>query len=85
MIEKGSRVVPDSTRNPINRKKIRNSKWTAVRPENREKHFLVRDWVRDEDGCPTEKICIEAVLTNAVREIHWRELEDASSWRIGWR
>ncbi len=73
------------TRNPVNRRKLPNSKWTAVHPVNREKHFLVLDWVRDEDGNPTDRIQIEAVLTHVIRQIHWRELEDGTNWSIGWR
>ncbi len=73
-----------SAGNPVNRKKLTNSKWTAVRPSHREKHFIVLDWVRDDDGTPTDHLVIEAVLTNRVREIHWRELEDSQSWRVGW-
>ena len=72
-------------KNPVNVKKLPNSKWTAVRPLDREKHFLVLDWVRDDDGEPTEEVVLEAVLTNRLREIHWRDLEDPRSWRIGWR
>ena len=72
-------------RNPVNRKKLPMSKWTAVTPIRREKHFLVADWVRDDDGEPTDRLVIEAVLTQRSREIHWRELEDPRSWRIGWR
>lgn len=72
-------------KNPVNLKKLANSKWTAVRPVDREKHFLVLDWVRDDDGEPTERVVLEAVLTNRVREIHWRDLEDPRSWRVGWR
>jgi tryptophan-rich hypothetical protein len=71
-------------RNPVNLKKLPGSKWSAVQPVNREKHFMVLDWVRDEDGEPTDHVLIEAVLTNVVREIFWRELEDTSKWRIGW-
>lgn len=71
--------------NPVNRKKLPGSKWTAVTPVRREKHFLVLDWVRDEHGEPTDRVQIEAVLTNAVYELHWRELEDSGRWRIGWR
>lgn len=71
--------------NPVNRKKLPNSKWTAVRPVDREKHFMVLDWVRDDDGIPTVHLVIEAVLTNRLQQIHWRELEDARSWRVGWR
>jgi tryptophan-rich hypothetical protein len=72
-------------KNPVNFKKLPNSKWTAVRPLDREKHFLVLDWVRDDAGEPTDQIVLEAVLTNRLREIHWRDLEDSRSWRIGWR
>jgi tryptophan-rich hypothetical protein len=76
--------VTTPARNPVNRRKLPNSKWTAVRPENREKHFLVLDWVRDEDGTPTDRLVIEAVLTRRVREIHWRDLENSDRWRVGW-
>jgi tryptophan-rich hypothetical protein len=72
-------------KNPVNLKKLPNSKWTAVRPSNREKHFLVLDWVRDDAGEPTDQVVLEAVLTNRLREIHWRDLEDSRSWRVGWR
>ena len=70
--------------NPVNRKKLPGSKWTAVRPVDREKHFMVLDWVRDDDGTPTDHLVIEAVLTNRLRQIHWRELENPESWGVGW-
>ena len=76
--------MTEPARNPVNRRKVAGSKWTAVRPVNREKHFLVLDWVRDDDGRPTTNIQIEAVLSNRVREIHWRDLEDPKVWSIGW-
>ena len=54
-------------RNPVNRVKLPGSKWTAVRPEDREKHFMhVRNWVRDADGLPTDDVEIEAILTRVV-------------------
>jgi tryptophan-rich hypothetical protein len=71
-------------RNPINYKKLPGSKWTAALPVDRQKHFIVLDWVRDEDGAPTEMVEIEAVLTRQVRTIPWRELGDPESWHIGW-
>jgi tryptophan-rich hypothetical protein len=76
---------PAARRNPVNRNKIVGSKWTATRPVDRQKHFIVIDWVRDEDGTPTELIEIEAVLTRNVSVVHWRELGDPAIWRIGWR
>ncbi len=72
-------------RNPVNQKKLPMSKWTAVSPVDRQKHFLVVDWVRNDEGEPTDRLVIEAVLTQRLREIHWRELEDSGSWRVGWR
>ncbi|MGD9253275.1 MAG: TIGR02450 family Trp-rich protein [Holophagae bacterium] len=71
-------------RNPVNRKKLPGSKWTAVRPQRREKHFIVLDWVRDDDGLPTDKVLLEAILTRSVRELDWRELGDSEIWSIGW-
>lgn len=78
-------TLPAARRNPVNRNKIVGSKWTATRPVDRQKHFIVIDWVRDEDGTPTELIEIEAVLTRNVSVLHWRELGDPAIWRIGWR
>jgi tryptophan-rich hypothetical protein len=77
--------VNPPVRNPVNRKKLAASKWTSARPVHREKHFIVLDWVRDDEGTPTDRLVIEAVLTNRVREIHWRELEDVRTWHVGWR
>ena len=72
-------------RNPVNFKKLPGSKWTAVQPVERQKHFAVLDWVRDDDGVPTGMIAVEAILTGAVRVMHWRELADPETWRIGWQ
>lgn len=73
------------SRNPVNRNKLPGSKWTATRPERREKHWLVLDWERDADGRPTDRVRLEAVMTRRVRLLHWRELGDAGTWRVGWR
>lgn len=72
------------SRNPVKRNKLPGSKWTATRPRQREKHFVVVDWVRNDDGSPTERVEIEAVVTGSVRVLHWRELENTDAWRIGW-
>jgi tryptophan-rich hypothetical protein len=72
-------------RNPVNRKKLPGSKWTAVRPVNREKHFVVVGWVADDEGQPTDRLLVEAVLTRVVREVPWQELRDPATWRVGWR
>ncbi|MBA3988144.1 MAG: TIGR02450 family Trp-rich protein [Idiomarina sp.] len=63
--------------NQINPNKLLNSKWTAVKPISREKHFLVAEVEYDEDGTVT--LCnIESVLSNNSYEIDWLELKDAT-------
>ena len=67
----------------INPNKLLLSKWTAVTPQNREKHFLVSKLLRDElenvTGC-----VLEAVLTQRTQPIDWRLLQDDAQWRQGW-
>lgn len=70
--------------NQINPAKLRNSKWTAVMPLNREKHFLVTDVEYDEDGSVLS-CTLEAVLSNNEYAIDWTELKDASKWLYGWK
>lgn len=71
---------------PPGPKKLLHSKWTAVRPQGREKHFLVTRLVEPEqpDG-PLEQVELEAVLTRRTRRLAWRELRDASRWLRGWK
>ena len=70
--------------NQVNPKKLLDSKWTAVSPVNREKHFVVtRTWW--EKPGKLGQIEVEAVLTGTRRRIEWRELKDSARWRIGWQ
>ena len=71
--------------NPLNPKKLRLSKWTAVRPLAKQKHFLVSRVIQPEQ--PTDAIVsveIEAVFSKATQVIAWRELQDNTVWRQGW-
>lgn len=70
--------------NRINPKKLRNSKWTAVAPVNRERHFVVVEVTFDEDELEVVDCVIEAVLTRRRRHIDWQELKDEGRWRFGW-
>lgn len=72
-------------RNPVNLKKLPGSKWTATRPQKKEKHFLVLGWELDEEGNPTHRVELEAIFTGRVRLLGWRQLADRSNWLIGWR
>lgn len=71
--------------NALNPKKLLLSKWTAVAPVNREKHFLVTRIVQPAaSDLPIEWIELEAVHSGTVRRIPWRELREEERWRQGW-
>ena len=71
--------------NALHPKKLLLSKWTAVKPLGRDKHFLVAKVVLpDEPGAAVEWVEIEAVMSKAARRIAWRDLRDAAQWRQGW-
>jgi tryptophan-rich hypothetical protein len=71
--------------NPLHPKKLLLSKWTAVHPVARQKHFLVSQVVQPEppEG-PVLWVDIEAVHSGQTRRIAWRELRDTAVWRQGW-
>ncbi len=70
--------------NQINPKKLLHSKWTAVKPVNKEKHFMVTDVEYDEEGVVI-LCCIEAVLSKRSMEINWQDLKQTQHWRQGWK
>lgn len=66
--------------------KLLRSKWTASRPENREKHFMVVALVQpDPPDAPIDVVTIEAVLTGRSFDLPWRALQDPEVWVQGWR
>ena len=69
--------------NQINPKKLLNSKWTAIRPINKEKHFVVSRVAFDDDGVLIE--CeLNAVMSNRFFDIEWSTLKDPAVWLQGW-
>jgi tryptophan-rich hypothetical protein len=68
----------------LNPEKLLLSKWTAVAPQHKEKHFLVTTLLRDEAetviGC-----VLEAVITRREQTLDWRALQDERCWLQGWR
>jgi tryptophan-rich hypothetical protein len=71
--------------NPLNPKKLLLSKWTAVTPVAKQKHFFVSRVIQPElPTDPIELVEIEAVFSKAVQVIAWRELQDDGVWRQGW-
>ena len=70
--------------NKINPKKLYGSKWTAVKPINKEKHFMVTDVEFDEEELVVSCI-IEAVITKRSISIDWHELKNDNNWIHGWK
>jgi tryptophan-rich hypothetical protein len=71
--------------NPLNPKKLLLTKWTAVTPIEKQKHFLVSRVIQPEQ--PTDPIVsveIEAVFSKATQIIAWRELQNDNVWWQGW-
>jgi tryptophan-rich hypothetical protein len=71
--------------NALSPKKLLHTKWTAVEPRTKEKHFLVTKVIEPEPpGSPIVSVEIEAVHSKRVRIIAWRELTNSAQWRRGW-
>ena len=69
--------------NRINPRKLLLSKWTAAHPQNREKHFLVTELFRDEEGTVVD-IELQAVLTKRSERLAWQDLSNQDQWKFGW-
>ncbi|MDQ3202052.1 MAG: TIGR02450 family Trp-rich protein [Pseudomonadota bacterium] len=70
--------------NRINPDKLLLSKWTAAHPQNREKHFLVTELIRDEEGTVVD-VELQAVLTMRSERLDWRSLKNSDVWTLGWK
>jgi tryptophan-rich hypothetical protein len=71
--------------NPLNPKKLLLSKWTAVTPVAKQKHFLVVRVISPElPGDPIQWVEIESVFSKATQVIAWRDLQNDEVWRQGW-
>ncbi len=70
--------------NRINPRKLLNSKWTAMNPTRKEKHFIVTKVEFDDDGAVIHCL-IEAVITRRAEPVDWQELKDRNRWLQGWQ
>ncbi|WKC35415.1 TIGR02450 family Trp-rich protein [Ectopseudomonas chengduensis] len=68
----------------LNPRKLLLSKWTAAQPQNRERHFLVTELIRDEQD-NILGVELQAVLTQRNQQLDWRQLQDSERWLQGWR
>jgi len=70
----------------VNPKKLLLSKWTAVKPQNKEKHFIVIKLI--EPALPNikiEQIELQAVYSNRAFIMPWRDLTEVDQWLQGWK
>jgi tryptophan-rich hypothetical protein len=72
----------------IQPKKLLLTKWTAVQPIAKNKHFLVSKIIMPEPSVAPdmaiEWIELEAVFSKTVTRMRWQELRDESLWKQGW-
>ena len=78
-------AMPSKQQNPLNPKKLLLSKWTAVKPSNKRKHFLVSKVILpDLPDAAIEFIELEAVFDKSIQVIPWRDLKETDIWLQGW-
>ena len=66
-------------------KKLLMTKWTAVKPVAKQKHFLVTKVIEPEtETKAVEWIEIQAVYSKKTCRIQWQQLRDESVWLQGW-
>nr|WP_279653435.1 TIGR02450 family Trp-rich protein [Pseudomonas morbosilactucae] len=70
--------------NRLNPRKLLLSKWTAARPQNREKHFLVTELFCDDEGTVLD-IELQAVLSKRSQRLTWQTLQNDQDWQMGWK
>jgi tryptophan-rich hypothetical protein len=70
----------------LNPKKLLLSKWTAVTPHDKEKHFIVTGVIEPEPPATRiERIELEAVYSRRVFSLSWLDLTDRKRWLQGWQ
>jgi tryptophan-rich hypothetical protein len=78
-------AMPSKQQNPLNPKKLLLTKWTAVKPIHKRKHFLVsKVIIPDLPEMPIEFVELEAVFDKSVQVISWRDLKETEIWLQGW-
>ena len=75
----------DKQMNALHPKKLLLTKWTAVQPIAKNKHFLVSKVIEPElPEVAIEWVELEAVYSKSQIRLAWRDLRDASQWKQGW-
>lgn len=66
-------------------KKLLMSKWTAVNPVNKQRHFIVTECTIEEETLKVISCTLEAVMTKNQFELIPEKLKDSDQWRQGWQ
>ena len=70
----------------LSAKKLLRTKWTATKPQNKEKHFIVTQLIEPVvPGGPIEMIELEATYSKRSFTLPWRDLLDEAQWLQGWK
>ncbi len=70
----------------LNAKKLLLTKWTAAKPQNKEKHFIVTKVIKpDVPDAQIEMVEIEATYSKRSFTLPWRNLLDQTQWLQGWK
>ncbi len=73
------------TKRLVNSKKLLHSKWTAVTPMNKEKHFMILKLMTpDTPNEPITLIALEAIHSKRIQMLPWQQLNDQNKWCQGW-
>jgi tryptophan-rich hypothetical protein len=71
--------------NAVHPKKLLLTKWTAVKPIAKNKHFLVSKVIAPElPDAAVQWVDLEAVYSKHQIRIEWRVLRDTTQWKQGW-
>jgi tryptophan-rich hypothetical protein len=82
----GFQPKPNRAALRLNARKLLLTKWTAARPQNKEKHFIVTRLIEPElADSQIEFIEVEATYSKRTFTLPWRELTDDTKWLQGWR
>jgi tryptophan-rich hypothetical protein len=66
----------------INPEKQLMTKWTAVEPKRKERHFIVTKLIRLTDETFVVACMLEAAINKNNYEMDWRELKDTKTWKM---
>jgi tryptophan-rich hypothetical protein len=77
--------MPSKQKNLLSPKKLLLTKWTAVNPSDKRKHFLVSKVILpDLPQQAIEYVELEAVFDKQIQRILWRDLSNSAVWLQGW-